>query len=347
MVNEETTRASSADCPKRRRCGFQCHAAATLACTLLAVIFLQAVMRFAVDAPWCEWRDPSFDIKAQRLHGLLRQSGDSAALVVMTGSSVTCYGFEARWVEKSLAPACGQPLVVYNMGNYGAGLLTQWVYLRRMLERSPKPDHVLLEFSPQLLSSGPPIELVQIAAASSTASDWEVISRFNPPEEMYPSFWMQTLVPAYAYRLGIANRHVQFLLPDDAQVQIWMADVDERGWHRELPHQSLRNRLFGASWASTIQLEPSSFQVLEGLLARSIANMFPLRSSWRRKVPPTAVSIRRTDFRRRWSPLRTYAAGTVCRLSVLSTGWTRKCSTTASTPTAAGPGFSRGAWPTR
>src|SRR5262245_47297114 len=98
---------------------FRRHAWLTLLWAGLALALVQGSVRSLIDGPLPEWRDPAFEVKGRCLQRILRQPGETPALVVMTGSSVTCNAFHAGFVEQTLTSICGRRVAAYNMGNLG------------------------------------------------------------------------------------------------------------------------------------------------------------------------------------------------------------------------------------
>jgi hypothetical protein len=247
MFVAESERAASRRQPRSRKRRLHRHACTSLLCAGVALIVIQGTARALISGPVPEWRDPTFEIKARRLETILKGAKAPPYLIVMTGSSVTCNLFQSKLVENTLTSsprqttdALPKQVVAFNMGNHGSGPLTQLVYLKRLLERNVRPDHVVLELSPHLFNGKDLVDIKRFPAAYLSDRDWETIQQFNPDGEMQQHMWQRALFPAYAHRLGILNCLGRFLLPGKDKVQIWDSGVDDRGWGELKPVASER-----------------------------------------------------------------------------------------------------------
>jgi len=247
MVAAESKLAVPMPEPHSRKRLLHRHARTSLLSACVALIVIQGTLRALIAGPMPEWRDPTFEIKARRLEAILKEAKAPPYLIVMAGSSVTCNLFQAKLVEETLAScphragdAFPRQVVAFNMGNHGSGPLTQLVYLKRLLERNVRPDHVVLELSPHLFNGKDLVDIKRFPAAYLSDRDWETIKQFNPDAEMQQHLWQSALFPAYAHRLGILNSVGRFLLPSKDKVQVWDSGVDERGWGELKPVESER-----------------------------------------------------------------------------------------------------------
>lgn len=115
---------------------------------LLWYIVLQLVPLLLKD----RWQSIGTALEARKWPALQRLVAEDPKrpLVVMQGSSRTCWAFRAGKLD-GMADSDGQPLRVFNYGIPGAGPIYQLLYLQDMLAEGIRPRFLLIEFLPPLL----------------------------------------------------------------------------------------------------------------------------------------------------------------------------------------------------
>jgi hypothetical protein len=214
----------------RRSAGLQDRGRATLLWGLAILVLSQLGLRLGIDHCWPQLRDPGFEARAQRLEQLLGTSPERPITVVMVGSSVTWNLFKAKYLEDTLSRQLNREAVVMNLGQFGAGPLTQLVWTRRLIERGIRPDLVLVEITPfQYYTPGAPVDAGRFPAHLLTARDLDVLERYGNDPELRNDWWRYRWCPAYAHRLMILSRLSEPLLPIEDRPAI-VASEDGRFW---------------------------------------------------------------------------------------------------------------------
>lgn len=189
---------------------------------------LQVLLAVAIELRFPELRDPEFGRKATRLDARITSTAARPYTVVMLGSSRVLFGFDARRLEAPLASAAGRPAVVYNFGLTGAGPLAELLTLRRLLARGRRPDLLLVEVLPALLSERCD-EREHFPALRLWRADLPLLERYGA--RLRADWWAAQPVPWYEHRFAILSLLLPHLLPD-ALRQDWAWGCDECGWAR-------------------------------------------------------------------------------------------------------------------
>jgi len=204
---------------------------ATLLWALAGWVLFQAGLRLGIDLCWPQLRDPTFEIKARRLAGLIASSPEPPLTVIMVGSSVTSNAFKATSLEGLLTRETGRPALVLNMSSHGSGPLTELLWTRRLLRRGIRPDLVCIEFTPLFYNhSGPPVDAGRLPEYLLSAADLEIMERYGGDPDLRRKWWEGRWVPAYTHRLTILNYLAAPLVPVRDRIATWGGAIDERFW---------------------------------------------------------------------------------------------------------------------
>ncbi len=202
----------------------------TLLLALTAFVAAQIGLGVFIEECRPELRDPIFEIKYRQLSRLLQRHHGHAAPVVFLGSSMSANGMKAQLAEAPLTASLGRPVVSYNLATNGGGPITHLVYVQRLLRRGVRPEMVVLEVSPLLLSPGQAsMDFRRFPADVLERQDLEVLERYNDQLDLRDEWWQSQIVPAYGHRLMILNQLVPTFVPFNEQIEVW-PDVDDHGW---------------------------------------------------------------------------------------------------------------------
>ncbi len=222
--------------PSREATRLQRRSAATLAWGLGALVAVQLGLRLLIDGYCPELRDPTFEIKARRLARLVAATPAPPVTVVALGSSVTRSGFMAQAVEEQLGRQLGRRAAVVNLSGHGASVLTELVWMRRLLERGIRPDFVCVEVTPfQYGHPGPPEDIERFPDHLLSAADLEVVARYSDDPELRARWRHGQWCPAYFHRLTIVNYLAEWLIPVRERMPAWNDSLDERFWSARPP----------------------------------------------------------------------------------------------------------------
>src|SRR5262245_49560576 len=122
---------------------------------LVGFVALQAGFTSLLAGKLSWLRSPDYGHKLSRLCQAIR-AAEHPQTVVMLGSSRTAYGLKGSAIEPILSHDRGRPVVLYNFGLHGAGPLSYLINLRRLLADGVRPDLLLIEILPPVLSSRGP-----------------------------------------------------------------------------------------------------------------------------------------------------------------------------------------------
>jgi hypothetical protein len=277
---------------------------ATLLYALVAVILVQAALRLVIDRYWPELRDPTFEIKAQRLARLIAHCPQPPVTVIMVGSSVTSNSFKAKDLEALLSRKLDRPAVVLNMSSHGAGPLTELVWTRRLLQRGIRPDLLCIEVNPFFYNHpGVPVDARRFPASILTRADLDVVARYIPDVDFQRTWGLDSWCPAYRHRLTILNYLAQTLVPCEDRMPTWGGKIDDRFWAplMSCPPRELRERLAGvkgmfgpelnhfAPGRPSLQAFEELLQVLQRERIRTVVVLTPQGKTVRGLYPPNAL----------------------------------------------------------
>jgi hypothetical protein len=197
-------------------------------------VVLQLVLTLAREGWLPELRDPPFGAKIKYLAKRTRQAPNPPTTVVMLGSSRTAFGFRAKLLEAPLTQAQRWPVVVFNFGIYGAGPVSQLLYLNELLARGIRPDLLLIEVAPMFLDDqSEREEISRLPADRLGRRDLAVVERYRGPPNvgLRADWWRAAAVPVYAHRIVILSELLPVLLPRYLRIECCRT-IDDSGWLR-------------------------------------------------------------------------------------------------------------------
>ncbi len=277
-------------------------AMASLAWGLGLFVAMQLGLQLLIARRLPEFRDPPYWTKHHALQRRLESAPVPPVTVVMLGSSRTAFGLDGQLLEGELGRALGRPAVVFNLGVYGSGPVSQRVFLRRLLADGVRPDLLLVEVLPALLhDEEPPEEVHRLPAERLQWEDLPVVRRYAGAvgEPLWLDWWVNAAAPLCAHRLAILSGVASFLLPSNIRAE-WWGTMNASGWVR-LPDTTsagtLAHRLeqARAEWAPKLaRLRPGgpAGQALREMLAE-------LRH---RGIPAALVLMPEGPAMRSWYP---------------------------------------------
>jgi hypothetical protein len=194
---------------------------------------LYAVAQLSVCPLLNRWRAPQSHQEYRkwlRLRELVKATPDRP-LVLMLGSSRTCYAFRAGQLNGKPGPD-GRPLLAYNFGVLGAGPMHEWMYLRKMLAEGIRPRLLLIEYAAPLMCK-PARGLT--SEESTLATRWLTTDQLvhlwpylTQRRQIFRDWVLTRLAPWYNLRYEMHGdlQQMYFALPPAADRR----PVDEWGW---------------------------------------------------------------------------------------------------------------------
>lgn len=219
----------AAPSPAERRC--QSRAAVLWGLGSFLVLQLAAGTVMLTWVP--QWYDPGYGPKIARSKRRLPVRGERPLFVAILGSSRTESGVQGKPVEGALSKALGRPVLVSNFGLAGAGPIQELLTLRRVLADAGRPDLLLVEVLPPLLSdlADPPHELTEpvLPTAQLHPRDFQLVRRFSGParDGLRRDWLLAWAAPCYTHRLNILRSVLPDLLHEHQRIRLCM---DETGW---------------------------------------------------------------------------------------------------------------------
>jgi hypothetical protein len=220
---------------------------------------LQLGLTLARESWLPELRDPALGAKIKCLAQRVRGADPHPVTAVMLGSSRTVYGFRGKLLEGAVAKAQGRPAVVFNLGIYGAGPVSELLYLKNLLAKGIRPDLLLVEVAPMFLDDHTERDEVGRLPADRLAHDeLPIVERYRDASSraLFADWWRAAIVPVYAHRVVVLSELMPMLLPGPLRVEC-CTDMDDSGWlglrlaPRYLSPEHRRRTLEGvrAKWA--------------------------------------------------------------------------------------------------
>ncbi|HEX7448765.1 MAG TPA: DUF1574 family protein [Pirellulales bacterium] len=214
------------------------HARTSLCWGLLGFAAIQLSLAIGIELWLPQLRDPLYGDKLHQLRRRIAAGGPEKPLAIMLGSSRTVHAFDAaKWEE--VAASRHRPTVAYNFGVPGAGPLTQLVCLRRLLADGIRPDLLLVEvFPPMLTAANPAFDFGQFPPERLWRREIALIERFTQavglPTSLTPAWYAAWCVPAYSHRFALQRVIWPRLLPTEGCGHL-LAQFDPGGWNRLEP----------------------------------------------------------------------------------------------------------------
>ena len=176
--------------------------------------------------------DPVYADKEDCLKQLEHTAPANAQRVILLGTSRTGFGFAAGRTQAA-ASAAGTPAIAFNFGVPAAGPLAHLIYLRRLLADGHKPDLLIVEVLPPLLSDLPdgPLEGRMLKGDLLTRAEIESLGRYSVPVDRLRRQWREAaLTPIHEHRFKLVGR----LWPSAQREQLrynWGRTPDPNGWN--------------------------------------------------------------------------------------------------------------------
>jgi hypothetical protein len=239
-----------------------------------AITFIAIQLGFSlIVVPWRpQYRDPLFYDKFQRLQRRLNvATTDRPWTIIALGSSRVGCGFNAKRSEEQLSSQLGKPVVAANMAVPGGGVIAQRVYLQRILDAGHRPDVVMLEILPPLLSGDSPASHEQATFHGERLwyRELPIVERHGYPREDVRSRWRQSnLVPLYASRFPLLARVARNDVPPELRAEAGRM-CDAHGWN-ELGYTVVTPELYAERIAlarSQYHATVSQFRLSDGARA--------------------------------------------------------------------------------
>jgi hypothetical protein len=251
------------------------------------------VDRWRAPQPLQEYR------KWPRLRELVKATPDRP-LVLMLGSSRTCYAFRAGQLNGMPGPD-GQPLLVYNFGVAAAGPIHEWMYLHDMLAEGIRPRLLLIEYvTPLMCRSGRGLT----SEESALATRWVTMEQFvhlwpylTQRRRIFHDMVLTHLAPWYSLRYEMHGdlQQIFFGIPPPPSPP----PVDEWGWCQlstEPPPPQLSARL----WRSAYRMYHDTmgrFQMSDNA-RRAMEDLLEL--CHRERIPTALVLMPESSIFRSW-----------------------------------------------
>ncbi|QEL13300.1 hypothetical protein [Limnoglobus roseus] len=205
------------------------HARAVVIASLFAIAALSAGLGLAAEL-YPRIRDPLYGDKLAKLQAKLREP-NRGPLVMMLGSSRSIFAFDAGRVEGQLREA-GRSTTAFNFGVPASGPITHLLYARRLFRDGTKPDLLLLEILPSMLTDLPagPQESRWLYADRLTHRELDTVIGLGFDAETVRGRWREsTLTPWYGLRFQLLGRVLQSWIPWTMRHD-WSRTTDAHGW---------------------------------------------------------------------------------------------------------------------
>ena len=203
---------------------------------LALFLLTQAVLLPVALLEWLPLRDPDHAHKMHLLQGRLQaRPGQVRPLsVVQIGSSRTVYGLRGQVAEPWLAERLERPVVLFNMGFHAAGPMLNRLNLERLFNGGARPDLVLIEVFPALLTEQPLIsELMpsRVSASRLCHEEMQLLSRLAARERpnLGHEWWSSQIAPLVSHRFSILTATAPNLIGPQVRTNNYN-NADPSGW---------------------------------------------------------------------------------------------------------------------
>src|SRR5437879_6547471 len=152
---------------------------------------LEAGLTVVVELWFPQLRDPYYTYKVARLRQRLGHAGPAAAdrprptVVVLVGSSRAADGLRGALAEADLGRALGRPVVLFNLGIPGDNPVNELLNLERLLADGVRPDLLLVEVVPYMLSAVAAEQLDKMPAERMGLRDRAMLKRDGLPVGLF------------------------------------------------------------------------------------------------------------------------------------------------------------------
>ncbi len=242
-------------------------------------------MQFGVAAAIEYWlphsRDPLYACRVECLRRRTVDAPTRPQTVVMLGSSRVQQGFRPNELGAELERKLGRPTVLFNSGVAACGPVGSLLYFERLRADGIRPDLLLIEVVPTLLTgntadglSDIPLESRYTSANRLRHHELSLVERYGfPTAELRNGWWQTWPVPCYGRRFTV----ISGLLPKLLRRGLWFdkpPKIDESGWTQSEPLKITRQQAVARAWRehgealTHFQLCPAACQAQRDLLAR-------------------------------------------------------------------------------
>jgi hypothetical protein len=203
---------------------------------LALFVLTQVVLVPATLLEWLPLRDPDHAHKVHLLRRRLETPVGSVRplSVVQIGSSRTVYGLRGQVAEPWLAERLKRPVVLFNMGFHAAGPMLNRLNLERLFNSGVRPDLVLVEVLPALLTQQSLIgELLpaRVSASRLCHDEMRLLGRLAARErpDLDQEWWSCQVAPWSTYRFSILTMAAPNLIGPQVRTNNY-SGADASGW---------------------------------------------------------------------------------------------------------------------
>jgi hypothetical protein len=226
---------------------------------------LQAGLAFSLDSWLGLWRDPNYAAHRDLLRRL-REQHPGRPLVIVAGSSRTMNG-----LCPAAVPDDGQGPLLVNWGFPYQAPLDIAYRVERLLREGPRPDGVIIEVVPGLLTgkwSDPPAVPPHFLCWDDLPTAREMV----PDEDVTRAWRDARLLPWFAYRHNIMDHYMPAWQVRVHRNDGWWRLIDEWGWlpnPATVPNRELQAGVLVAysRWLKRPDVHPDQARGLRHLLA--------------------------------------------------------------------------------
>jgi hypothetical protein len=175
--------------------------------------------------------------QGRRLTGLRARLAEAPdrPLVLFLGSSRVAMGLRPDVLE-TCKPGARRRAVVFNFGLAGAGPLQELVCLRELLTAGIRPDWILLEIWPPLMTEGYRLyqaRMLERTVYSLRQRDLGEHCRYYPEcLKLRRRWWKAQVVPTFSHRFTLMNRFASSWRPQELRLDQIYRHIDGWGWLR-------------------------------------------------------------------------------------------------------------------
>jgi hypothetical protein len=173
---------------------------ASLGWGLFFFLALQLGFNVVVDWRYPDLYDAEFGVRLRHYQAWRKEHPDHASLIVL-GSSRVVMSFAPEMLPEMKQPD-GTPVTPFNFAHLGAGPTMNLMQYRRLRRWNVKPDYLVVEVMPPVLSEESPT----IAIGSATVRDLPTLHRHVDRGKLYGRFLLRRLVPWYRNRGELLHR---------------------------------------------------------------------------------------------------------------------------------------------
>ena len=175
-------------------------------------------------------RDPMFEVPAHDFRERAAAS-EQPLTVAFLGSSRTGNGIRPVVAQELIAAETGRPCVAHNLHVPGGGPITQLVHWRRLLNRGPRPDVIVIEVCPPWLSmpTGQPVEAGAFRGDRMSRSETELVQVYGFKSDVETERREANFNPWFGHRFQILGRLRPRWLPPGV-VRHEPTAKEELGW---------------------------------------------------------------------------------------------------------------------